>query len=142
MVKKVGSKQYAVRNNQFPPPYCLLGSIYMFKKNNNRTAQSTMEYAALLILIFGAFLVFQKYILNAFSGRWKAAGDYWAEGMIYDPESNITIDCKFDPVHTQSWYDYRCYQSRNCAVPCYEEQDASAQCKACITACQRVECND
>ena len=46
-------------------------------------AQTTLEYAILLIIIIGAFLAMQTYIKRGFQGRWKTTMDDFADQ--YDP---------------------------------------------------------
>ncbi len=47
-------------------------------------AQSTVEYAILIIIIVGVFLAMQNYIKRGFQGRWKASLDDYGEQ--YDPK--------------------------------------------------------
>jgi len=82
----------------------------------SRRGQSMIEFAALIIFILAAFLVFQKYIARGLQGRWKATGDALGQGRIYDP--NKTIECEFHP--SVGWYDRPCYEKtlRNfCGTP-------------------------
>ncbi len=48
-----------------------------------RKAQSTLEYAILIIIIIGVFIAMQQYIERGFQGRWKASIDDFGEQ--YDP---------------------------------------------------------
>ena len=52
----------------------------MMKRNK---AQSTFEFATLLIIIIGALLTMQVYVKRGLQGRWKAATD--DVGDQYDP---------------------------------------------------------
>lgn len=71
-----------------------------------------MEYLVVIIFILSAFLVFQKYIVRAISGRWKSIGDSWGHGRLYDP--NKTTECKFDFRFTNQWYSKACYDQNDC----------------------------
>ena len=46
-------------------------------------AQSTVEYAILIIIILGVFIAMQQYIKRGFQGRWKTTMDDFGEQ--YDP---------------------------------------------------------
>ena len=48
-----------------------------------KKAQSTLEYAILIIIIIGVFIAMQMYIKRGFQGRWKASMDDF--GDQYDP---------------------------------------------------------
>src|SRR3989338_5895528 len=74
--------------------------------------QSLIEYITLIVLILGAFLVFQKYIARGFAGRWKSVGESMGQGRIYDPR--MTTECIFDSLYTNLWYDKACFDSRGC----------------------------
>lgn len=61
----------------------------MFKMFNRMKAQSTLEYAVLIIIIIGALLTIQVYIKRGVQGRLKSAtddvGDQYSDG-----NTNIT----------------------------------------------------
>jgi hypothetical protein len=72
------------------------------RKNFWQHAGSTIEYLALTVFILGAIVVFQKYILHAFWGQWKKAGDVFSFGKQYDPrafgtdgDGGGTLECMF-----------------------------------------------
>lgn len=47
----------------------------MFKMFNNKKAQSTLEYAILIIIIIGALLAVQTYIKRGIQGKLKTSTD-------------------------------------------------------------------
>ncbi len=47
----------------------------MFKMFNNKKAQSTLEYAILIIIIIGALLAVQTYIKRGIQGKLKSSSD-------------------------------------------------------------------
>ncbi len=81
-------------------------------RRKQKYGQSTIEYLVVIIFILSAFLVFQKYIVRAISGRWKTIGDSWGHGRVYDPKK--TEECKFDFRFTNQWYSKACYDQRDC----------------------------
>lgn len=97
-----------------------------------KQGQSIIEYAALLMFVLIAFLIFQKYMVRGFAGRWKGVGDSLGGGQIYDPRK--TLECTFDPVYTNLWYNEACYQ-QNCITPCLTVAATPADCTTCITGC-------
>ena len=77
--------------------------------------QSLIEYIVLIVLVLGAFLVFQKYITRGFAGRWKVVGESLGQGRIYDPK--LTTECVFDPP-SGPWYDKACVESGGSISAC------------------------
>lgn len=63
----------------------------MILRKRTEYGQSLLEFVALVMFILAAFIIFQKYIVRGLSGRWKAVGDTFGEGRIYDP--NKTVEC-------------------------------------------------
>ena len=99
--------------------------------------QSVVEFTAVVLFILAAFLVFQKYIVRGFSGRWKQVGDSLGQGRIYD--GTKTIECAFDP-KTGVWFDKKCYDA-NCGYACFPTR--VAECDSCIAStCQNSYCNE
>jgi len=98
-----------------------------------------IEFAGLIFIIMMAFLIFQKYIVRGFSGRWKSIGDTFGQGRIYDP--NKTIACAFDapPKGSGIWYDQDCFVE-NCEDLCLGRR--SSDCTVCISGCQNTKCDD
>lgn len=94
--------------------------------------QSLLEFILLIIFIAGAFLVFQKYIVRSFVGRWKAVGDSLGQGRIYDPER--TLECAFDETYTFKWYDVKCFEAE-CEDDCYAVTGSDDLCYNCIDRC-------
>ena len=101
-------------------------------RQKNRYGQSLIEYMVLIILIVGAFLVFGKYIVRSFSGRWKTVGDSLGSGHLYDPQK--TLECAYDTRYTFEWYNLVCYEE-NCITDCHTMAGTDADCQACITSC-------
>jgi len=111
-------------------------------------AQAVFEYMMLIVFVVSAFLVFQKYIVRAMSGRWRDVGDAFSYGQSYDPENTIecatfgavaaTEDPRFPD--TEIWYNVDCFNA-NCMVPCFHDPIDAPQCRACIIACQDPDCN-
>ena len=101
--------------------------------------QAAIEYVVVIVIFLIALLVFQKYIVRAFSGRWKTVGDSIGDGRIYDP--NHTLECGFDSVLTNAWYDRKCFE-RDCTDQCFSLAREESECKTCITACQKDRCTD
>lgn len=100
------------------------------------TGQSLIEYVTLIVLILGAFLVFQKYIARGFAGRWKSVGESMGQGRIYDPR--MTTECIFDSLHTNRWYDKACFDSSGC--DCLSVRANAATCRDCIAGCATAKC--
>ena len=80
-----------------------------------RAGQSLIEYIVLIVLVLGAFLVFQKYITRGFAGRWKVVGESLGQGRIYDPK--LTTECVFDPPFGV-WYNKACVESGGSIPAC------------------------
>ncbi|MBU0468625.1 MAG: hypothetical protein KJ736_06115 [Candidatus Omnitrophica bacterium] len=121
----------------------------MLTRNKKKLkAQAVFEYIMLIVFVLSAFLIFQKYIARAISGRWKQVGDSFSDGQSFDPET--TLECAtFGAVHdtedarfpeTEVWYRVDCFDA-NCMTPCYHDPIDAPQCKACIMACQDPDCN-
>ena len=109
----------------------------MFRQlSSKRQAQSTLEYISLVIFLLVAFFVFQKYILQAFMGRWKGAGEIFGLGMRYAP--GVTNICAFDYVYHNSWYNETCYDEK---CDCFTTKQTNATCKDCILGCVTDLCN-
>ena len=87
-----------------------------------RRAQATIEYMVLTILILTTFLIFQKYIVRGFSGRWKQVGDSFASGRLYDPKK--TTECVYDYQHGYGWYDLKKFEAQEgCTQACFADRD-------------------
>lgn len=111
----------------------------MFRLMHKHKAQSTVEYMVIIAFVIGAMILFQKYIARAISGRYKATGDSFASGRLYDP--NKTIDCAFDFQYTNSWYNQVCFD-KNCHVKCFSSlRGSETECTTCINqTCKIPEC--
>lgn len=97
-----------------------------FRKRNRR-GQSMVEFSALMIFILVTFIVFQKYIVRGFSGRWKGVGDALGQGRIYDPER--TTACDYYP--TVGWFNRTCYEEK-----CQSTFGTPANAEDCIASSQ------
>ncbi len=114
----------------------------MLKGYRFAKGQGTLEYVVVLMFVLGAFLIFQKYVVRGFSGRWKAVGDSFGEGQIYDP--NLTVECAVDTRYPNDWYDTKCFK-QNCQTLCFGVNYAAdpAACQTCITVtCANTLCDD
>jgi len=88
----------------------------------NKKGFSVIEYAVLLVIIIGAFLIMKSYIQRGLFGTWGQAGQGFAYGRQYD--SQKTVECSFDE-QSNLWYD------RNCFVTM-----SNQQCSPGDTGCQ------
>jgi len=107
-------------------------------KRRRKKGQTVVEFAAVVLFILAAFVIFQKYIVRGFSGRWKQVGDAIGQGKIYDGQ--LTIECAYDP-STGAWFDQDCYEA-NCQANCYPAR-REPECGTCIvTTCQNDFCDE
>ena len=100
------------------------------------------EFIGLILFILAAFIVFQKYIVRGFTGRWKSVGDVFGEGRIYDPRK--TIECAanaFFPNQAVVWYNKDCFEA-NCEDDCLEVTRSRAACDVCLAGCGTPYCDD
>ena len=100
-----------------------------------------LEFIALVMFLLATFIVFQKYIVRGFSGRWKGVGDALGQGRVYDP--NSTIECAANTFFQgvpAVWYNQTCFEA-NCEPACLRSTKTPAACSACITGCQTPYCN-
>jgi len=109
----------------------------MLKQIRKSKAQSTIEYMVLVVFIIGSLIVFQKYVLRAFSGRWKSVGDTLGTGRLY--QFNKTLECAFDFIHHNVWYNAACYDE-DC--DCLTIRANAETCQDCISNCQTPMCDD
>jgi len=63
----------------------------MFKYFQNKRAQSTLEYAVLIVVIIGALLAIQTYIKRGVQGRLKSASDDIGDQFSPDNTNSIHI---------------------------------------------------
>ena len=77
-------------------------------KNLNIKAFSIIEYAILIVIIVGAYLVMQSYIQRGIFGNWGQTGQSFGFGRQYDPQK--TIECAYDE-QSNLWYDRNCFLS-------------------------------
>jgi hypothetical protein len=71
----------------------------------NKKAFSVIEYAVLLVILIGAFLVMRNYMQRGVYSMWGQAGQSFAFGRQYD--SQKTVECAFDE-QSNLWYDRNC----------------------------------
>lgn len=74
-----------------------------------------VEYAILIIIIIGAFLVMRNYMQRGIFGNWGQTGQSFGFGRQYDPQK--TIECAFDD-ESNLWYDKNCYTSLMTNLDC------------------------
>ncbi|MCK5259954.1 MAG: hypothetical protein KAJ70_02735 [Candidatus Omnitrophica bacterium] len=114
----------------------------MIRKHRKKRGQSMMEFVALIIFLMAAFIVFQKYIVRGFSGRWKSVGDALGQGRIFDP--NLTTECAmnmFGPYGIPGqWYNQTCFEETCGERDCLRSTRTVPACTACITSCQTPIC--
>jgi hypothetical protein len=106
--------------------------MWVFLRKKTRRGQSLIEWTTVMIFVLTAFLIFQKYIVRGFAGRWKSVGDALGGGHIYDPRR--TLECAFDPIYTDQWYNVACYEA-GCIDACFSTSGNAEDCTACITGC-------
>ena len=74
-----------------------------------------LEFMLLTVFIIAAFIAMAPFITRGVAGRWKAAGDAFGSGRLYDPER--TLRCRFLPDSGTGgglWYNADCYEERGC----------------------------
>jgi len=116
----------------------------MYRKRKKTTGQSLVEYLALVALLLGVFLAFQKYIARGFSGRLKASADALGHERVYSPGK--TIECGYlDDGGSPDWYNLDCFE-RYCLRQCLSDWSNDAACRACLAlgshACFAPICQD
>ncbi len=74
----------------------------MFKRLRKRRAQSTLEYAVLIVIVIGALLTIQTYVKRGIQGRLRQATD--DIGDQFDTEINMTRKTVF---HTKTKETYK-----------------------------------
>jgi len=107
-------------------------------RHRKKNGQSLIEFVALVMFLLATFLVFQKYLMRGFTGRWKTVGDSLGQERIYDPLD--TTECAFDQVHTQKWYNRACYDDK-CEDDCLKALGTPAKCETCIKGCSTKFCD-
>ena len=110
-------------------------------KWRTKQGQSTMEFMVILVVIIAALLVFRKYIVRGFSGRWKGVGDSLGQGRIYD--QNKTVECAAQTFFTGNpvrWYDQICFED-NCKEACLRSAREKTACDACLVSCANPICD-
>ncbi len=110
------------------------------RKNKRAPGQTTLEITVILVFVISAFLLFQKYFTQALTGRWKAIGEGFSQGRLYDAN---TIKCAFDEQFLNAWYDHDCFRVNGCARLCYSitVQANVTRCTDCIQSCFTPYCD-
>ena len=112
------------------------------RARRKKYGQSTLEFVALVMFILATFIVFQKYIVRGFSGRWKSVGDTFGQGSIFDP--NSTIECAANTFFQDVpavWYNQTCFEE-NCEPACLLATKDEGDCSTCLATCRSVYCDD
>jgi len=134
----------------------------MLKWIRKQKAVSTLEYAAVILFVLSAFLVFQRYIYRAIAGAWKAAGDSFGHGRQFDPrdfgvrgESGGTYEFFFDYTHCKpdhpppchdkenrimAWIDRQCIEVErcDCTIPVADWGEYNERCLRCYYDCRKI----
>ncbi len=77
---------------------------------------STLEYATMIVVLIAVMLIMQKYVWQAISGRWRAAGDSFGFGRQYLPSRTkeyAVFMVSPDP-SKDFWYDTNCAEKAGC----------------------------
>ena len=104
----------------------------------NKKAFAVIEYAMILIIVIGAFLVMRSYIQRGIFGMSARAGQSFAYGRQYDPQK--TIECGFDGI-TGSWYDTNCFKNAGCALGNASCEQSCLVNSSCKNVCAPVSCS-
>ena len=123
-----------------------------------KKAQSILEYMTLIVFLLTALFVFQKYILRAYYGNWKRAGDVFGQGRQYDPrpfgnygDGGGTLECFFDATHCRpgtgparpcplinKWISRVCYDANcDCTMP-IGTTGYNTSCLQCLENCSET----
>ena len=107
-------------------------------RDNKRRAVSTIEYTMMVVLLFAAIVVMQKYIFRGMSGRWRSVSDTFGYGRQYDPAK--TTECIYD-MTINDWVGKGCFDS--CIAKCDTKYGigANLDCEAlCPGGCRIADC--
>ena len=70
-----------------------------------------IEYTLVIVIVIGALLAMQKYIVRGFAGQWKRAGDSFGYEKQYDPK--LTTRCAWlDDKEYSKWYQVECFDDK------------------------------
>jgi hypothetical protein len=86
----------------------------LIRRQKNKKAFSTMEYFVLMVILMTALMAFKEPLLRAIAGKWKGAGDQFGFGRQYHPTD--TVECAYDNLYAQGWYDVTCYENKRCPL--------------------------
>lgn len=111
----------------------------MLNRLRHFKGQAFFEYVIVITMVFGAFLIFQKYFARSIYGKWKASSDQFAFGKLYDPR--YTAECRHGWPDFNSWYDVKCFRRAGCH--CRRTISTSATCGGCASSngCITAVCN-
>ena len=104
-------------------------NIVTSKNSGKRRGVSSVEYAAMVLLIIAGMVVMQKYVLRSMAGHWKSVGDSFGFGRQYDPAK--TKECMYD-MTVNKWIGVGCFDS--CIKACDSSFGVGAN-LVCETAC-------
>jgi len=107
----------------------------MKKLRREKKGQSVLEYTMVLLIVLGAFFIFQKYIVRGFSGRWKGVGDSLGQGRLYDSQKTKRCALFRDEV---TWYDEDCFEAR---CDCLSVLADTTTCEDCVAGCVDPMCD-
>ena len=95
--------------------------------NHHKRGTSAIEYVVMIIIIIGAMLLIQKYLLRGIAGKWRDVGDTWGYGRQFDPKK--TTECLYD-MTVNKWILYGCFEA--CISACDSKYgiDANLVCEA------------
>lgn len=123
------------------------------KFNKNNRGQALLEYIIILICIMAVLVAFRQYIERGFAGRWKAVGDTFGQGRLYDAHGQDvntvtqwdrlekTVECAYyfgDHLYTaedtkwEGWYDLDCFKEK---CDCFSIDMTSSSCSGCAYEC-------
>ena len=97
-------------------------------RTSNCRAVSVIEYTLLVTMLLLTFIVMQKYVVRAISGRWKQVGDSFGFGRQYDPKK--TLECGYS-ANGDFWYEIPLAESKKCLLT-----DA-----VCLGQCKNPRCD-
>lgn len=114
---------------------------------NKRHAVSTVEYMALLVAVLVALFLGRFYIIRAFAGMWKKAGDTFSYGQQYDPRpfgaegrGGGTLRCYYAP-QIGNWVDrQQAMMYCDCTVPKELTTEYQTRCISCLLAARNPMC--
>jgi len=109
----------------------------MLKNLHKKQSQSSLEFIALIFFVITALLIIQKYVFRGIAGRWRAIGDSFGHGRLYDPVN--TVECGFDRWYdTGLWYNAVCFDETCGQQACVGATAQEDPCRVCIEGCAAI----